>query len=195
MFRHTDKIVRILHVRSHQQCKINFFQRNHQVWHHQFAYLFVVFHKNRQQITISLQRSFSVNSCTRNQNKLINNLYGCRNISNNRSFLFKDNKSPTEPTTVKNLPEDDHPVEDLVNAPIDLKQSSLEINTNKGKLVVTTSTSGTELKNVVLEVKPDKKETDGSKAEDLDDAAKKVRVSRISSLSLLWLLCWWQPWK
>ncbi|XP_037025097.1 zinc transporter 9-like isoform X3 [Bradysia coprophila] len=155
MFRRTDKIVRILHVRS-QHCKINFFQRNHQ----RFS-------------------TFSVQS-SHNANKLNNHLYSCRSISTNRSFLLKDNKNalsnnPTATTPVKTSPEDDHPVEDLVNAPTDLKLSSLEINTNKGKLVVTTSTTGTELKNVVLEVKPDKKEIDSAKADDVDDPAKKVR--------------------
>ncbi|KAG4069823.1 hypothetical protein HA402_006838 [Bradysia odoriphaga] len=99
----------------------------------------------------------------------------CNIISTNRSFLLKDNKSessnnPTVTTSVKTSQEDDHPVEDLVNAPTNLKHNSLEINTNKGKLVVTTSTTGTELKNVVLEVKPDKN------ADDVDDPAKKVRV-------------------
>lgn len=73
-------------------------------------------------------------------------------------------------------PEDNHPVEDLVNAPTELKKKSLEINTNKGKLVVTTSSDGSELKNVVLEVKPDKKETDSAKSDDVDEAKKINRV-------------------
>lgn len=98
-------------------------------------------------------------------------------------MVFNDNKKPSATTNpadklkVNESPEDDHPVEDLVNAPTDLKEKSLEINTNKGKLVVTTSSDGTELKNVVLEVKPDKKETDGVKSDDVDDPSKKVRVS------------------
>lgn len=101
-------------------------------------------------------------------------------------MVFNDNKKlpSINPLTVDKTkvinasPEDDHPVEDLVNAPTELKEKSLEINTNKGKLVVTTSSDGTELKNVVLEVKPDKKDPDSTaKSDDLDDPAKKVRVS------------------
>lgn len=152
---------------------------------------FCCFLHNQWQITISLQRfsTVSVNPFSRNANKLIDNAYGCRSISANRSFLLKDNQNtssinPTNTAPVKNLPEDDHPVEDLVNAPTELKQNSLEINTNKGKLVVTTSTDGTELKNVVLEVKTDKKETDSAKSDDVDDPAKKIRVRRIPSLTV-----------
>lgn len=76
-------------------------------------------------------------------------------------------------------PQDDRPVEDLVNEPTELKEKSLEINTNKGKLVVTTSTDGKELKNVVLEVKPDK--NDVEKVDDAEDPSKKVRVSSFST--------------
>lgn len=64
-----------------------------------------------------------------------------------------------------------------MNEPAEFREKSLEINTNKGKLIVTTSTDGSELKNVVLEVKTDKKEPDGAKVDDVDDPSKKVRVS------------------
>lgn len=97
-------------------------------------------------------------------------------------MLFSDNKKNTtvEVENIKHkLNVDDHPVEDLVNAPSELKEKSLEINTNKGKLVVTTSSAGTELKNVVLEVKSDKKEPETIKADDVDDPSKKVRVKCI----------------
>lgn len=48
---------------------------------------------------------------------------------------------------------DDQPVEDLVNAPSVSAIQTLEVNTNKGKLVVTATTDGTELQSVVLEKK------------------------------------------
>lgn len=50
---------------------------------------------------------------------------------------------------------DDQPVEDLVNAPpsVSVATQTLELNTNKGKLVVTATTDGTQLQSVVLEKK------------------------------------------
>ncbi|KAJ6645689.1 Zinc transporter 9 [Pseudolycoriella hygida] len=131
----------------------------------------------------NLQKApFSLDSASYNGTKLMNRLFGCRSISANQSFHFSDNKKvpPDNPKDLDNakvtsLPQDDHPVEDLVNAPSVLKEKSLEINTNKGKLVVTTSSDGTELKNVVLEVKPDKKETETVKPDEIDDPSKKVR--------------------
>lgn len=114
---------------------------------------------------------------------MINNLYGSRCISANRSLLFNDNNNnktspnnPADKTKVNASPQDNRPVEDLVNEPTELKEKSLEINTNKGKLVVTTSSDGKELKNVVLEVKADSNEAEGVKSDDVEDPAIKVRV-------------------
>lgn len=124
--------------------------------------------------------SFDSSSSSRNGIKLLNKLSNSRCISTNKSLVFSDNKkTPSNNSTDKigASPHDDHPVEDLVNEPTEKKEKSLEINTNKGKLVVTTSSDGTELHNLVIEVKLDKKETDGVKSDDVDDPAKKVRVS------------------
>lgn len=138
--------------------------------------MFVKLIKNRLSLTV--QRTFSFDSSSHKGIKLIKNLSGSRCISANKSLVFGDNKKIPSSTNDKIIasPQDDHPVEDLVNAPTVPK--TLEINTNKGKLVVTTSSTGTELKNVVLEVKPiDKKETESAKSDDVDDPAKKIRVS------------------
>lgn len=80
-------------------------------------------------------------------------------------------------------PEEDLPVEDLVNAP-KLNKKSLEIKTNKGKLVVTTTTDGTKLHNVILEKKTDKPQSlpktaealMSSAADNVDEESKKSRV-------------------
>lgn len=78
--------------------------------------------------------------------------------------------------------EEDLPVEDLVNAP-KLNKKSLEIKTNKGKLVVTTTTDGTQLHNVVLEKKTDKPQSlpktetlKPSAVDNVDEESKKSRV-------------------
>lgn len=101
-------------------------------------------------------------------------------------MVFNDNKKNSSAGKIVEVTKVDlnidQPVEDLVNAPSDLKEKSLEINTNKGKLVVTTSVQGTELTNVVLEKKSDKKETETTKTDDVDDPAKKARVSAIFRL-------------
>lgn len=182
MFRRSLKTIRILQVRS-KHCKVNFLVSDHQVCLTKF--LFVVDRLTNHSIILQPFSTVYFDTSSHNGIKLLNTLSGVRCISVNRSVILNDNKKgttsqPIDTTKPKINIDDLHPVEDLVNAPLELKEKSLEINTNKGKLVVTTSTTGTELKNVVFEVKSDKKPTETAKPDDVDDAAKKARVRCIS---------------
>lgn len=69
-------------------------------------------------------------------------------------FIFKDGPKTPLNNNNTNTNHEDHPVEDLVNdtkdrPPVTVKSTELE--TPKGRLVVTTTSEGTDLKKVVIE--------------------------------------------